>query len=81
MGRPVNQQKILLLEVQKAILQLQNGKIQSYQLDTGQTNTKVTRQNISQLSNYEKTLLSDIRDLELKLGKCTKGTVIVQAGW
>ena len=73
--------KILLYEVQKAILQLQSGKIQSYQLDTGQSSQRVTRQNIAALSDYEQNLLSDIRDLELKLGKCGKGTTIMTPAW
>lgn len=73
--------KILLYNVQLAILQLETGKIQSYQLDTGQTSQRVTRQNISELYKAETDLLSDIRDLELKLGLCDKGTIQVRPNW
>lgn len=69
--------KILLLEVEKAILFLAGNKTQKYRLDTGQTNQQVERLNLSELTELKTSLMSDIRDLELKLGIGKKGMVQV----
>ena len=61
--------KILLYNYDRAILALtQAGGVQSYQLDTGQSSQRVTRQDLSQLMEVRNILMQQIKDLELMLG-------------
>lgn len=69
--------KILLHQVQSAILALTTAGLKSYTINSGQNIQTVTREDISNLKRTESTLLSEIRDLELKLGVGDPGIVIV----
>lgn len=76
--------KILLVEVEKAIKALTSdmvstGGVQSYTLNTGQDSQTVTRADISQLYAKREALLKSIDDLERKLGLHGGARIIVPA--
>ena len=76
--------KILLVEVEKAIKNLttdmvSSGGVQSYTLNTGQDSQTVTRADISQLYAKREALLKNIDDLERKLGLHGGARIIVPA--
>lgn len=76
--------KILLVEVEKAIKALtsdmvSSGGVQSYTLNTGQDSQTVTRADISQLYAKREALLKSIDDLERKLGLHGGARIIVPA--
>lgn len=70
--------KILLNKVDAGILYLAGSNHKSYQLDTGQTSQRKENLDTEQLNKLRTTLLSQIQDLELKLGIGKAGTIIVQ---
>ena len=65
--------KILLNKIDLAIQTLITGNHASYELDTGQTTQRVTRQDLQKLTEWRDSLMSSIRDLELKIGIGKKG--------
>lgn len=74
--------KILLVEVEKAILALTtdlgtSGGVQSYTLNTGQDSQTVTRADVSQLYAKRESLIKNINDLERMLGLHGAARVIV----
>ena len=69
--------KILLFEVEKAILFLAGNKTQKYRLDTGQTNQQVERLNLAELNTLQSELMYQIRMLEIKTGTGTPAVVQV----
>ena len=74
--------KILLIEVEKAIKALtsdmvSSGGVQSYTLNTGQDSQTVTRADISQLYAKRAELQKNINDLERMLGLHGAARVIV----
>lgn len=74
--------KILLIEVEKAIKALtsdmvSSGGVQSYTLNTGQDSQTVTRADISQLYARRAELQKNINDLERMLGLHGAARVIV----
>lgn len=76
--------KIILIEVEKAIMALtsdmaSSGGVQSYTLNTGQDSQTVTRADISQLYAKREALLKSIDDLERKLGLHGGARIIVPA--
>ena len=76
--------KILLVEVEKAIKALTSdmvasGGVQSYTLNTGQDSQTVTRADVSQLYAKREALLKSIDDLERKLGLHGGARIIVPA--
>jgi len=73
--------KILLNKLNVAIQALTTGGHQNYSLDSGQSVQKVTRLDLDMLRNWRSDLISDIRDLELKLGVGTPGVFISVPGW
>ncbi|MDR1389177.1 MAG: hypothetical protein LBJ31_04300 [Treponema sp.] len=60
--------KILLIEVDKAIAVLLSGGSQSYTVDTGQTQLAVTKNDIGKLNTMREGLISRIEYYENKLG-------------
>lgn len=77
-------EKILLIEVEKAIKALtsdmvSSGGVQSYTLNTGQDSQTVTRADVSQLYAKREALLKSIDDLERKLGLHGGARIIVPA--
>jgi len=60
--------KILLNEIDKAILAITKTNIESYTIDTGQSRQTVTRVNIPALIQQKSSLQNTINSLELKLG-------------
>ena len=73
--------KILLNKVNTAIQTLITGNHASYEIDTGQTTQRVTRQDLEKLSVWRDSLMSSIRDLELKLGVGKSGVRYVTPAW
>lgn len=67
--------KILLNKVEAGILYLAGSNHKSYMLDTGQTSQRKENLSLEELNNMSTVLLSQIQDLELKLG-ITKGNNI-----
>lgn len=70
--------KILLNKIDAGILYLAGSNHQEYSLDTGQSNQRVKRLSLDELNTMRTALLSDIQDLELKLGQGKSGVIIVQ---
>jgi len=60
--------KIILFEIEKAILAITIGNHKSYTLDTGQGSQTVSRLDLPALQEQKTNLLCVINDLELKLG-------------
>jgi hypothetical protein len=60
--------KILLIEVDKAIAALLSGGSQSYTVDTGQTQFTVTKNDLGKLNTMRETLINQIDYYENKLG-------------
>jgi hypothetical protein len=71
--------RIILAEYDRAILNVSSHK--SYTLNTGQTTQTVTRQDLSALTNTRLSILNQIRNLEIFLGKGDKATVKVEPRW
>lgn len=60
--------RILLFELDKAIYTLSQKGIYSYSINTGQDIQNVTRYDLPQLYTRRKDLMKQIEELELKLG-------------
>lgn len=73
--------RILLNEINKAILSLSLGTHQSYELDTGQSRQRVTRIDLDRLKSSREDLLSQIHDLEIKLNINGHGSIIARPCW
>lgn len=72
--------KIILYAYDKAILALTELNHASYELNTGQSITRVTRKNLPELLEMRSLLLSQISDLECMLG-IKKNVKQVIPGW
>lgn len=70
--------KILLLEVQKGILHVAGSNHKSYKIDTGQSMQSKENLSLEDLTKLSTVTMSQIQDLELKLGIGKPGTIIVQ---
>jgi len=73
--------RILLNEIDKAILAISQTNIQSYTLDTGQSRQTVTRQDLSNLIDRRDKLIEIIREIELYLNKGKSGVQQVRPYW
>ncbi len=73
--------KILLHEIDKALHTLVMGGHQSYELDTGQSRQRVTRHDIKKLETWRSNLLVEIRRLEIQCGVGEPAVKIVRPGW
>ncbi len=73
--------KVLLHEVDKALHTLIVGGHQSYELDTGQSRQRVTRQDLGKLETWRSSLLADIKRLEAMCGEGEPAVKIVRPGW
>ena len=74
--------RILLNEIDKGILTILQTGIESYKIDTGQSSQSTTRHSIFQLKEMRTTLMSQIDDLESKLGLgCFPSIVQVRPYW
>jgi len=62
-----------------AILAITVEGVQSYTLDTGQTVTTVTQQNVTQLENAIPRMMSQLEVLQTRLTGC--GVVTGRPGW
>jgi hypothetical protein len=60
--------RILLFELNKAILTLTTSNHQSYELNTGQSSQRVTRLDLSALISQRDDVMYKIRELEIFLG-------------
>jgi len=60
--------RVLLFELNKAILAILKGGHHSYQINTGQNSQNVTRENINDVINQRDCLLYQISQLENMLG-------------
>jgi hypothetical protein len=55
--------RVLLFELDKAILALERGEEESYTVDTGQTNFTVRRQNLPELIRQRASLISQMQSI------------------
>jgi hypothetical protein len=55
--------RILLFELDKAILALERQEVESYTFDTGQNTTTVRRQNLPELIKQRAALLKQVQDI------------------
>jgi hypothetical protein len=56
--------RVLLFELDKAILALERQEVESYTLDTGQTTTTVRRVNLPELIRQRAALFKQVQDIE-----------------
>ena len=61
-------QKQIITAISTAILELSSGGVVSYELDTGQNKTKVTRQDIATLTQSRTDALNYLAELERAAG-------------
>ena len=73
-------QKIIVTSYAAAINALLTGKVQSYELDTGQTRQRVTKFDIAELQEAYKIALSQLREFEAALG-IGRSVVTVVPAW
>lgn len=64
----LNNSRILLYELDKAIYSLSQKGIYSYSINTGQDSQNVTRYDLPQLYTRRRDLIKQIEELEIKLG-------------
>lgn len=64
----ITKTKELIEAYEEAILQLSTGAVQSYSLNTGQTQQTVTKQQLSQLKNTLESLENRYATLQARLG-------------
>jgi len=65
----LNNAKIILYELDKAIHALTKKEIRQYTINTGQDSQTVYRQDLPQLYDRREKLLAEIAELELKTGE------------
>jgi len=63
----INKTKEMIIALEDAFIQLSNGTIESYTLDTGQSVQKVTNQNIREISKTVDSLYNRLATLEARL--------------
>jgi len=63
----INKTKEMIIALEDAFIQLSNGTIESYTLDTGQSVQKVTNQNIREISKTVDSLYNRLVTLEARL--------------
>lgn len=73
--------KILLFEIDKAILTITQGNHQSYKLNSGQSSQTVTRADLPSLINRRQELIGQIRQLEILLGCGNPSVINTRPGW
>ena len=73
-------QKIIVANYAVAIDALLTGKVQSYELDTGQTRQRVTKFDLAKLQEAYNAALSLLRSLEAALG-IGRSVVTVNPAW
>lgn len=71
--------KTQIIAYESAIDALVTGGVQSYTLDTGQTNQTVTKLNLSSLQKTLDSLMNRLATYEARLYGC--GTTIGRPGW
>lgn len=74
----INAKKALVEAYETAVLALISGQIQSYTLDTGQTDLTVTKVNIGILNSQIDGLLNQITVMEARING---GGTIARPGW
>jgi hypothetical protein len=57
--------RVLLFELDKAILALERQEVENYTLDTGQTTLTVRRVNLPELIRQRSALLKQVQDIEV----------------
>jgi hypothetical protein len=72
--------RILLFEVDKAIFAITSGNHHSYTINSGQSTQTVTRENISELIKSRDDLLYTISELECRLN-IKKAVIHAVPGW
>lgn len=71
--------KDMITAYNTAITKIITGAVDSYTLDTGQTVTKVTKSNLSEIQRQRRSLMNELSELELR---CNGGGVSrVVPGW
>jgi hypothetical protein len=71
--------KNLIVQYETAILQIGEGSVQSYSINTGQTTTNVTRFDLARLQAQLPGLYNQLATLEARVNGC--GAVIAQPGF
>jgi hypothetical protein len=71
--------KLLIVAYEDAVLALVTGGVQSYQLDTGQTNQTVTKINVPAMNRQIDGLYNRCATLEARLNG--SGTVTARPAW
>jgi hypothetical protein len=61
--------RVLLFELDKAILKLERKEVESYTLDTGQTTFTARRVNLPELINRQTLLLKQAQEIEAMIGQ------------
>lgn len=71
--------KLRIVSVENAILELSLDGILTYTMDTGQTRTTVTRQDLPRLNTMLGSLMNQLATLQSRLNGC--GVIIARAGF
>ncbi len=73
--------KVLLVEIEKAILTITQQNHQSYKLNSGQSSQTVTRADLPSLINRRQELIGQIRQIEILLGVGNPSVITAKPGW